>query len=105
MKTLPGLTFAACLIGLAACSTMNAGSAALDGKTLFANNCAGCHGPEGFGGRAPVLKGQSAADLTRKLDGYRAGTYGGAKKQVMAGVVQKRSSQELNAVAQYLGAL
>ena len=80
-------------------------AAAADGKTLYAESCAGCHGPDAAGRTAPALKGQAAADLMTKLEGYKAGTFGGAKKNIMQGVVKNRTVEDLKAIADYLGTL
>ncbi len=77
-----------------------------DGQALYASACAGCHGKDGGGmGGAPALKGQTPAALAQKLDGYRAGTYGGGRKAVMEGIAKKHSPEELKAVGDYLGTL
>ena len=38
-----------------------------DGATLYANNCAACHGADGTGGVGPDITGKSAAELTAGL--------------------------------------
>lgn len=76
----------------------------MDGATLY-KRCAGCHGPDGtkhaMGVSAP-LKGQSAADLEQKMLGYQDGSYGGAKKVVMAGAVKRLSAEDIKALADYI---
>jgi len=44
----------------------------LDGASI-ASNCFGCHGPEGHGGFAPALTGQSFEVLKDKLTKFRSG--------------------------------
>ena len=44
---------------------------AVRGKTLFARNCAGCHGPEG-GGDGYRLLGQDPANLTSPSTGRKS---------------------------------
>ncbi len=110
MKMMLGFTTAAAFFCFLAAysSGVNAASgnqAAPDGKTVFSTICANCHGANGTGGRAPALKGQSEAELTRKLEGYTAGTYGGARKATMENMVKSRSPEELGAVVQYIGTL
>ena len=56
---------------------------AMEGKRIFTEVCANCHGMDAGGAKAPALKPQSAEDLPKKLDGFRAGTYGGARKATM----------------------
>lgn len=103
MKKLLGIAAVACLVSLYAVSAM--GAAAPDGKMIFSSICANCHGATGTGGKAPALKGQSAADLERKLEGYKAGTYGGNRKNVMENMVKQRTPEELKAVREYIGTL
>lgn len=67
--------------------------------------CKGCHGAAGEKaamGVSPLLKGQSKADIEAKLKGYKAGTYGGAKKAVMAGQAGKLSDDEIASLADYI---
>jgi polar amino acid transport system substrate-binding protein len=40
-------------------ATTTAGQLADQGRTVYANSCAGCHGAQGEGGRAPALIGQN----------------------------------------------
>ncbi len=103
MKKLFGI---ATIIGLFCLQIASGAGAAADGKTLYGQACAGCHGPDGTGrGAAPALKGQSTEELTTKLDGYKAGTFGGAKKATMTGVVKNRGAEDMKAVVDYIGTL
>ena len=83
-----------------------AGSMALaanDGETIY-KSCAACHGKDGSkpaGGSSP-LKGQSAEETLKKLEGYAAGTYGGAQKTLMVNITKKHSAEDLKAVADYI---
>ncbi len=45
----------------------------------------------------------SKADIAAALKGYKAGTYGAAKKALMVGQVAKYSNEELDAFAQTIG--
>jgi cytochrome c len=75
--------------------------AAEDGLALYKRACVGCHGADGAStamGIPEALKGQSAADLYRKLAGYRDGSYGFARKNVMENVVKSYSDDQLNAL-------
>lgn len=88
---------------------MFAGSMALaasDGPTIY-KSCAACHGADGSksaGGTHPLM-GQSAADVVKKLEGYAAGTYGGAQKALMANIAKKHSAEDMKAVADYIATL
>lgn len=64
--------------------------------------CEGCHGTDGskipMAGVAP-LKGQSKDEILVKLKGYKEGAYGGVKKKMMMGQVQKLSLDDLEKLA------
>ncbi|WP_461209189.1 c-type cytochrome [Desulfocurvus sp. DL9XJH121] len=84
-----------------------ASSALADGKTVYMR-CAGCHGADGAKhalGASPPIKGQSAADLLQKLQGYADGSYGGAKKAVMIKTLKGLSPEQLKDVADYVAGL
>lgn len=78
---------------------------AVSGAELFDSRCARCHGDDGGnspGGTAP-LKQQAAAAIVEKLNGYKAGTYGGERKSTMEGVAGGLSEAEVSALAAYIG--
>jgi len=78
--------------------------ASSSGETLYAK-CKGCHGADGSKqalGVSALLKGQSAADIESKLKGYAAGTYGGAKKSIMASQVSRLSEHDISELAEYI---
>ena len=78
--------------------------ASADGGSVY-KKCQGCHGKDGskkaFGVGAP-LKGQSATDIVSKLNGYKAGSYGGAKKSTMTKQANRLSESDISAVAEYI---
>lgn len=77
----------------------------IDAATLFAETCARCHGADGNGspgGITPLLE-QSAAAIAQKLEGYKAGTYGGGRKEVMERVAEGLSAEEITALAGQVG--
>ena len=77
----------------------------IDGVALFVDACARCHGEDGGnspGGITP-LREQGAAAIVEKLDGYKAGTYGGGRKEVMERVAADLSGAEIAAVAGHIG--
>lgn len=48
-----------------------------DGKATFTAKCASCHGANGKTaalGKSNIIAGQTAAAITTKLNGYKAGT-------------------------------
>lgn len=79
---------------------------AADGKALYAK-CAGCHGADGAktaqGNKS--LKGQKAEALTKAMAGYKAKTYGGAKKGLMEGQMAGVSDADIKALAEYISKL
>ncbi len=64
--------------------------------------CAGCHGAD-FGkaamGKSKIVKDMSKEDIVAALKGYKAGTYGGAMKGIMAGQVKALSDADIEAIA------
>ena len=76
-----------------------------DGAALFADSCARCHGDDGSGtpGGITPLHEQTSAAIIEKLDGYKAGAYGGSHKATMEGVAQGLSADKIAAVAGYIG--
>lgn len=99
------------LLGLSAATfllTFGVAFAAEDGKALFKTHCQACHGPDG--GRPPVpgispIKGRSSEDLLQMLHGFKNGTFGGAEKQIMEGVVKPLSDDQLKTLADYISKL
>ena len=76
-----------------------------DAANLFKTHCQGCHGADG--GRVPAsgiepIKGQSAADLLKKLEGYKDGSQ---RKLVMENVVKQLSDEQLKSLADYASTL
>ena len=64
--------------------------------------CAGCHGQhfeKKAMGVSKVVKDMSKADIVTALKGYKAGTYGGAMKGVMATQVKALSDADMEAIA------
>ncbi|PLX69374.1 MAG: cytochrome C [Denitrovibrio sp.] len=95
-KSLLAITFILSVSLLAIAST--AGSSAY-------SRCKGCHGADGakkaLGVGAP-LKGQSAAEITSKLNGYKDGSYGGTKKSTMESQAKRLSNDDISALADYI---
>lgn len=81
---------------------------AVDGAALYKKGCAKCHrdGSESSkAGGGVVLKGQSAAEIEMKFNGYIDGTYGGKKKKTMARLLKKYSAGERKAMAEHIGSM
>jgi cytochrome c len=72
-----------------------------NGTQLF-KKCAGCHGAKGEKvalGKSKIIKDIKKADFIKALQGYKAGTYGGAQKAVMQGQVKSLSDGQIKAIA------
>ena len=78
-----------------------------NGKILF-TVCAGCHGSNAEKqalGKSKIIKGWSVAKITKALNGYKDGTYGGMMKGVMKSQASKLSDSDIKAVAEYISTL
>ncbi len=75
-----------------------------DGASLY-KACQGCHGAQGerpaMGVSLP-LKGQSAEDLTKKMHGYKDGTYGESKKAIMVNLLKRFSDEQIVMLADHI---
>ena len=68
--------------------------------------CAGCHGAnfeKAALGKSKIVKDLSKADIEAALKGYKAGTYGGAMKNVMKPNADKLSDEQIKAIAEKFG--
>ena len=86
-------------IKLLAAGSLLAASALYGASTAA---CAGCHGAnfeKKAMGKSKVVKDMSKADIIAALKGYKAGTYGGAMKGIMAGQVKSLSDADITAIA------
>ncbi|MCF6340849.1 MAG: c-type cytochrome [Sulfurimonas sp.] len=97
IKTLKSLVIAGAILGS---STLLAN----DGATLY-NKCAGCHGAKGE--KVALGKGKVIADMTEEelnisMNGYIAGTYGGAMKGLMKGQIANFSKDDIKAVSTHI---
>lgn len=69
--------------------------------------CSGCHGPQGMSnepGGIPHLSGQYAEYIKTQLIAYKEGERN-TMPQVMQGVAQKMSTEEIEAVSEYIQGL
>ncbi|MFA5454374.1 MAG: c-type cytochrome [Sulfurimonas sp.] len=82
-------------------------STQVSGATLY-QVCAGCHGADASKpalGKSQIIKGWDAAKIADALHGYKAGTYGGAMKNIMVGQVTKLSDEDIKAVSEHISKL
>ena len=64
--------------------------------------CAGCHGQyfeKAALGKSKIVKDMSLKDIVKALKGYKAGTYGGAMKQVMVNQVKNLKESDIEALS------
>jgi cytochrome c len=90
------------LLGLAVVGSLTV--AAADGAKLY-KSCAACHGKTGEKkalGKSAVIKGWEATKTVEVLNGYKAGTYGGAMKGLMKGQVKALDDAQIEALAKYI---
>jgi len=89
-------------------SAEHAGSSAIDGKALFAK-CAACHGKDGKQkalGKSNVIAGQSADEVVKKLEAYKAGTRNvTGMGMTMKAQVSGLNDAQIKAVAGYISTL
>ena len=81
-------------------AVLTATSLLADATALY-KPCAGCHGAKAEKkalGKSKVIAGWKSADVVKALEGYKAGTYGGAMKGVMKGQVAKLSADDMKAL-------
>lgn len=79
----------------------------VDAAKLF-QVCAGCHGADASKaalGKSQIIKGWSSQKIKDALNGYKAGTYGGAMKGIMTGQVSKLGDAEIEALSEHISKL
>ena len=79
-----------------------------DAAATFKARCQSCHGADA--GRSPSpgidpIKGRDAAELLKELQGYKDGSFGGDRKQVMQGVVKQLSDEQMKSLADHVSKL
>ncbi|MDD2790883.1 MAG: c-type cytochrome [Sulfurimonas sp.] len=75
-----------------------------DGAALY-KKCASCHGQTGEKaalGASKIIKDMSHADFVTALNGYKDGSYGGAKKGIMKGQVTSLDAAQIEALATHI---
>ena len=67
--------------------------------------CAGCHGQNGEKaalGKSQIIQGWDAQKTADALNGYKAGTYGGAMKGVMKTQASGLGDEDIKLVSEYI---
>ncbi|MBP0048611.1 cytochrome c4 [Marinobacterium sp. AK62] len=69
--------------------------------------CESCHGPDsqGMGASFPALAGQHPTYIKQQLNAWRNGSRHNDPNQLMTGVAERLTEQQIEAVAAYLGSL
>jgi len=82
--------------------------APVNGHTIFARQCASCHGQEAEKSAlntSKVIAGWDEKKVLAALKGYKENSYGGNLKAIMKGQVTHLSDEEMQAVAAYISTL
>jgi len=80
---------------------------AADASAIY-KKCAGCHGAKAEKhalGKSKVIANMSESELTKALNGYKDGTYGGAMKGLMKGQVASLKKDDVDSLATYIASL
>lgn len=87
-------------VAIAAATLFAADGAAVYGK------CASCHGKDGKNAAiSGIALSGDAASIETKLNGYKDGSFGGAKKAMMTPQVAALSADDIKAVSEYIAGL
>lgn len=76
-------------------------AAAPSGEKAYAT-CIGCHGAQAEGGVGPRLSNQSPEDIVAKLEKYKAGEQMGPMTAMMAPMATPLSTEDMQAIADYV---
>jgi len=76
-----------------------------DGATAY-KKCSSCHGANGEKaalGKSKIIKDMTKDEIVSALNGYKAGTYGGASKAVMTSQVAALTEADFKEIATLIG--
>lgn len=93
------------LLAMACALSLNQAQAAdtAAGKSLYASNCAQCHGPTAKGMASfPSLTGQEAGYIQSRLETYRAGEKVGANSSLMIPNARNLSDDDIANLSAFL---
>ena len=92
-------------LGLAA-AAFASGPEAVEGKALYTAKCQSCHGADGSKAMmSKPVKGLKEDAVAKAMNGYKAKTYGGAKKATMENLASRLSDADIKALAAYISTL
>jgi len=80
---------------------------AADGASIY-KKCAGCHGVKAEKaalGKSKIIANMSEDEISKALNGYKDGTYGGTMKGLMKGQVASLSKEDVSSLATYIASL
>lgn len=80
----------------------------LNGGTIFARQCASCHGQNGEKSalnKSKIIKGWETKKTVMALKGYQDGTYGSSMKGIMKAQVNGFSDVQIDVVSEYISTL
>jgi len=80
---------------------------AADGASIY-KKCAGCHGGKAEKaalGKSKIIANMSEDEISKALNGYKDGTYGGTMKGLMKGQVASLSKEDVSSLATYIASL
>ena len=80
-------------------------SVAMTGQMIYTQKCNSCHGAQAERkalGVSQVISTWNEDEIINALKGYKAGTYGGARKMIMAPHAKSLSEEDMRNVAQYI---
>lgn len=78
-----------------------------DGAMLF-KKCAACHGINAQNkalGKSEVINTWNSKKIKEALNGYKAGTFGGAMKGIMKGQVSSLNEEQIKTLSEYIPTL
>jgi len=82
--------------------------ASIDGKALYGQKCASCHGAKAEKSalnKSQIIAQFSEAQVKDALKGYQAGTYGKEMKALMQGQAKALDDAQIDALAKYISNL
>lgn len=80
----------------------------VDGKLIYTEKCANCHGKMGRKsafGKSAAIGSLTQEELIHAIKGYQEGTYGGSMKGMMKQEVKSFNEKEIEAVSKYISEL